>query len=188
MKIKNYKGFSLIELIVVMFILATVGTIAVGIFSGTLRGSNKGNSINEVRQNGNYILSQMSKMIAYSKTFEGVSQDNISYSTACSVSATSYKFLKITSFDGGESVFSCNGPSDTPSDTIASGSSSLATRDSLIDTTKMKVTACEIHCVRTSDSLTPTIEILFTLSTQNGGGFVENNSSVSFETTIHPRN
>ena len=193
---KNKTGFTLIELLVVMFILVTVGVIVTGIFAGTLRGGNKGSNINDIRQNGNYVISQMSKMIAYTKAFEGVCDpetadctDPNSFITFCPPLSTDYKYLKIKSFDGGETIFSCNGDSDTPPNTIASRSAAAlpAAADSLIDISKMKTTVCGFRCVSSSESVSPTIDVVFTLSSLNGT-LVENNSTIDFETSIKPRN
>ena len=175
--INKIKGFTLIELLVVMFILVSVGAIATGIFAGVLRGSNKGNNVNDIRQNGNYVISQMTKMIAYAQSFEGVSQDGFNFSTACSTPSPDYSFIKIKSFDDGETVFSC----DNANSKIASGSADL------IDTTKMKTTVCVFRCSRSSVSVSPTIDILFTLTSLNNT-LAENNSTISFETSIKPRN
>ena len=180
-KLKNNKGFTLIELLVVMLVLVTIGTIVTGTFMSALRGGNKGNNINDIRQNGNFIIAQMSKMIAYAQEFEGVSSTDTadaSFSTTCSDPTTVYKYIKIKSFDGGETIFSC----DVGNKTIASGSSSL------IDTTKMNITSCVFLCLRSSTVISPTLDISFTLQSANMGNNPENNTAITFETGIKPRN
>jgi prepilin-type N-terminal cleavage/methylation domain-containing protein len=194
--LKINKGFTLIELLIVMFILITVGVIASDTFVGALRSGNKTNNINDLRQNGNYIIAQMSKMISYSQSFEGVCKasddcsDPGNFSLVCADPSAVYKYIKIKSFDGGETIFSCNGNSDTPPNTIASRSASLApqAQDTLIDTTKMKTTSCIFRCFRSSKTVSPTIGVSFTLASANMGSLAENNSSIVFETSIKPRN
>jgi prepilin-type N-terminal cleavage/methylation domain-containing protein len=178
-KLKLVSGFTLIELLIVMFILGIVGTVAVSILATTLRGGNKSTNINDVRQNGNYIINQMGKMIAYSQEFKGVSPDNssdASYVTDCTNPATVYKYIKILSFDGGETIFSCTG------NTIASNGASL------INTAQMTIptASCNFYCARSSKVVSPTINVVFTL--QLTGNFVENQSTISFETSVTPRN
>ena len=174
---KYISGFTLVELLIVMFILGIVGTIAVSIFATTLRGGNKSTSINEVRQSGNYIINQMGKMIAYSQEFEGVSADNLSYSTDCANPASAYSYIKIKSFDDGETIFSCAG------NTIASNGASL------INPLKMTIPTakCNFYCARSSKVVSPTINVLFTLQLV-GSSLAENQSTISFETSITPRN
>jgi prepilin-type N-terminal cleavage/methylation domain-containing protein len=174
-KFLNYSlGYTLVELLVVLFILGTVGTIALSIFVTTLRGSNKSTSVNDIRQNGNYILSQMSKMIAYSQEFEGVSKDGSTYDKSCTISSSGNIYIKIKSFDGGETIFTY------ANNTIASNDASF------IDTGKMTVTSFNMTCTGLSSSVNPTIDISFTL--KSAGSLAENNSSILFETSITPRN
>ena len=187
-KIKNcQKGYTLVELLAVIIILITVGTIITSILVTSLRGGNKSNTTNDVRQNGNYIITQMSKMILYAKSFDGVSRDNSvgSYISDCIViqppppalplAPVPYKYIKISSFDGGQTIFSCaNG-------TISSGSAALLSSN-------FSVTSCNFYCTQTNLLSVPTININFTLSKANAGFFVENQTIIPFETSITPRN
>ena len=95
--IKN-NGFTLVELLVVIFILAIVGTVAFGIITGTLRGANKTGSINNIRQNGNYVIGQMTKMISYLE-FEGVSTDGTNFDKTCITPITNGVEVKMQTFD-----------------------------------------------------------------------------------------
>lgn len=185
----NDKGYTLIELLAVIIILVTVGTIITSILVTSLRGGNKSNTTNDVRQNGNYVITQMSKMILYAKSFDGVSTDGSNYVTDCIVNQPPaptptlapvvYKYIKILSFDGGQTTFSCaNG-------TIASGSA--AGNFSLLSSS-FSVTSCSFLCTQTNLLSAPTININFTLEKANAGFFVENQTTIPFETSITPRN
>lgn len=57
------RGFTLVEILVVMAIMAIVGTIMVGIFSNTLRGSSKSQILAAIKQNGQAVLDNMDKVI-----------------------------------------------------------------------------------------------------------------------------
>ena len=59
MKKINNKGYTIVELLAVVIIMMTTGTIILSILIVSLRGGNKGNTINEIRQSGNYIISQL---------------------------------------------------------------------------------------------------------------------------------
>lgn len=61
MKIKN--GFTIAEILVVIAIVAIVGTIMVAIFISTLRGSNKSQILAAIKQNGQAVLENMDKNI-----------------------------------------------------------------------------------------------------------------------------
>lgn len=198
-------GYTLVELLAVIVIMVVVGSIVATIIVNSLRGTSKTNVLNSVRQNGNYTILQMSKMIAYAQYFNGVSTDGTTYTTNCTgLSATPspspspsstplptptptptpYKSIKITSFDGGITVFSCNGSADTPPNTIASNSASL------IDTSAVSLVAnsCYFTCTQNGFGLPPTIGINFTLSQAKTSGFAEQNASIPFVTSITMRN
>lgn len=188
-KVKNSQsGYTLIELLAVIIILVTVGGLITSILVTSLRGGNKSNTTNEVRENGNYIISQMSKMITFAKSFDGVSTDGTpnSYVANCIVTQpppptpapapVSYQYIKITSFDGGQTVFSCNGSA------IASNGASL------INVSNLSVSACSFLCTQTNLLSSPTIDINFTLSKAAAGLFVENQSKIIFQTSVTPRN
>ncbi len=57
------RGFTLVEILVVMAIMAIIGTIMVAIFTNTLRGSNKSQILAVIKQNGQAVLENMDKTI-----------------------------------------------------------------------------------------------------------------------------
>jgi prepilin-type N-terminal cleavage/methylation domain-containing protein len=174
-KIQNTSnGYTLIELLITIAMLATIGTIMVSILFSTFRSSNKSQAISELRENGNYAISQMSKSIGFAKSFNGV-KVNLSgtYTSTCPVSGSPhYQYLKITGFDNGTTEFSCS------AGIIASNSSSL------IDTTSISVTNCYFTCSQPDASAPPTVDINFTLNKILGGSLSENAGSVPFQTSV----
>lgn len=183
------KGYTLVELLAVIVVLVVVGAITTSIIVSTLRGSNRSRAVNNVRQNGDFVLSQMSKMIAYSKVFDGISTDGTNYVTDCTSQSTSpltptpiptqYSYLKISSFDGGSTVFFCGGSPDT----IASNGASM------VDNSSINVASCYFICTQTTLLTPPTIDIYLTLSEINSGSlFAENNVTIPFVTSVTPRN
>ncbi|MCL5434898.1 MAG: type II secretion system GspH family protein [Patescibacteria group bacterium] len=186
-KIKNSgRGYTLVELLAVMSIVIVVGVIAAGILTSSLRGGSKSNVLDNVRQNGNFAITQISKMISYSQNFNGISTDGTFYRTNCtqiippSPSPTPtpvvYKFIKITSFDGGQTIFSCN------NSTIASNGASL------IDTSSVSVVLCSFSCTQDNFGQAPTIGINLTLSKNNPNNFAEKGAIVPFQTSVTIRN
>lgn len=181
MKIKfNNKGYTLIELLAVILVMIAVGTVIMSILVAALRGGNKSQTTNEVRESGNYVISQMSKMITFAKNLDGLSTDGVSYDTSCVLSGSPaptpvpYQYIKITSFDGGITTFSCSGGK------ISSGSSSMTSPN-------LTVTNCTFICSQPNASIPPTIDISFTLN-ENKGSFTEKQASIPFETSITIRN
>lgn len=187
--IKYQKGYTLIELLAVMVVFVVIGGIVLAIIFSTLRATNKANTLAYLRQNGNYAISQMVKMIRDAEKFEGVKiNSGDSYRLSCQTQ--DYHFLKITSFDGGTTEFTClpiNLPS-LPNGQISSTSALLALPALLIDTSMISVTTCSFTCSHTSASDSPIIGISFSLSQGSDSPFVEKKASIDFETSVTMRN
>lgn len=187
----NNRGYTLIELLVVMVIMMVIGGIIAAILVSTLRGTNKNNTIDDIRLNGNSVITQVSKMIEFSQSFVGVnnSGDSVPYSSNCVLSSPApsplpqYKYLRIISFDNAATTFSCSGSPLT----IASNSASL------LDTNKVSVSAdptslCYFTCVQSGATDTPTIGINFTLFQKSSSLFFEKIYSIPFQTSVKIRN
>lgn len=66
--IKKNLGFTLIELLVVVAIMAIIAGISSDLFVSILKGANKANVMNEIKQNGNYVLEIMERNIRNAKS------------------------------------------------------------------------------------------------------------------------
>ena len=55
LKYLNISGFTLIESLISIALLAVISTIAINIFSSAVQSYNKANILNELQQNGNYV-------------------------------------------------------------------------------------------------------------------------------------
>ncbi len=62
-KSKIFSGFSLIEMLVVIFVFSILGIVATQIIAMSLRGSQKSESIGEVRANVEYTVSTMERLL-----------------------------------------------------------------------------------------------------------------------------
>lgn len=62
-KKNKQKGFTLVELLVVISIMVVLGVIFTNILIDTLRGKNKVNAVNQVKQNGQVVLDKLSNEI-----------------------------------------------------------------------------------------------------------------------------
>ena len=92
MNIKK-SGFTLVELLVVMGVMALFGTLIVTIFSRTLKGSNKSQIIGVIKQNGQAILETMDKTIRDSDKVVCWSQDKKTLMIVKNGIYTRYRFI-----------------------------------------------------------------------------------------------
>lgn len=193
--IKQYqKGFTLIEVLVIMSIMGVVGTVIASIFTISLRTSRKATYITTVRQNGNYAIAQMTRQIRYAQSFDGledpVGSNTYAVDTTCVGATTIRKKLKVTNFDGGSTIFTCNEATDTIASTSATFGSTPV--NLLVGTTNSPVNLqnCNLSCTRPSIDSPPIVTISFELSDNaSGDTFVEGKvSKILFQTSVTPRN
>ncbi len=206
MRLQNQKpnGYTLIELLAVMVVLIVVGAVVGQILFSVLRGTNKANTLSDVNQNGNYAISQISKMIRSAQFFDGVTilvgnPAVPTLETNCTTSITNASSVEITSFDGGTTTFSCP-PSPTPTPpyvpTISSSSALLTNASSLLDTSSVEIdtsspNACYFTCSQDSFSGSTRIGIHFALKQFSNAGVIpaeEKTASVIFQTSVVLRN
>lgn len=121
------KGFSLIELLVVISIFAVVGMLTTSIVAITLKTSKKSDSLVRVRENANYALAVIERQIR--------NAENISVCNGVSSPSLAY-----TSIEGVLGTFTCVTPG--VAGYIASGSARLTTDD-------ISVTSCSFICSQT---------------------------------------
>ena len=194
MKKKIFKnGYTLIELLAVMIVLIVIGTIISSILTSVLRAGSKSLATETVGRNGDFAITQMSKMITYAKKFEGVSQDNTTFTTDCTGnSQIQYKYLKIKSFDLGETTFACgdsqwsNAPYSYANPTLASESASSTTPTILVDPTMDA--SCYFNCSQENLSSPIKIDIFLDIKAKAQTVFSEDQAEVPFETSIIIRN
>ncbi len=158
------KGFTLIEMVVAIGILGTVGMVASLIFFSTLRGVAKTDITREVKQNGDYAITVMERMIRNAA--------GIDSSTVCN--GTSLSSLKIQNTDGNSTTFSL------VSGQIASGSGIFLTNP------KVSVTNLVFTCSRAVGK-PDVINISFNAAQAGSAGGPEGLSSMNFQTTVSLR-
>lgn len=191
---RDKHGFTLIELLVVIAVIGVVIILAGVILVSSLRGTSKANTTTVVRQNGNYAISQMAKMIRSAKRLEGVSLDRSTYFPNCVLPTAGpttptpaprrYKSIKITSFDEGQTIFACQPVDGTTPANISSNSALL------LDTTTVSLdySSCYFACTQDNVFLAPTAGIYFNLSKGSTTSFFEQTTSIPFQTTVLMRN
>jgi prepilin-type N-terminal cleavage/methylation domain-containing protein len=170
--ISNFqKGFSLVEILATISLMAVMGSIIVGLIVFTIGGSKKSDTIEIVRKNGDIALSQMVKTIRYA--------NNLSLPAACTPPVSASSISVTSSLDYSQTTLSCPQAAVT---TITSNSASL------IDTNAIIVNSCSFTCTQTTPNTPPTINIQFTLSSKSSNSFIENNATIPFQSSVTMRN
>jgi len=206
-QISNFqKGFTLIELLVVIMVLTTVGLVVGNIISVSLRGANKVNTLTSVKQNGNYTMYQIGKVLRYAKSLDEV-DGNKNYN--CIVESVGnltptptpaiHASIKVTLLDDTQTIFSCDSIQKTITTTTLPASTT-PTPYSLLDTSVQiaptsqptpgytPVSTCYFTCYQKNPLDPPRINFSFSLSQVNTSAFFENKATVPFETSITLRN
>ncbi|HSW96774.1 MAG TPA: type II secretion system protein [Candidatus Saccharimonadales bacterium] len=166
---KNQKGFTLLELLVVISIISVVGIVVGGILTSTLRGSSKVNTVSNVKQNGDYALAQMSRVIRSASNLDLL---------PCGNPSTAVQTLTATQLDNTQTVFDCSGTTITANGT------------SLLDTSVVQLvpSSCMLICTQQSSADIPVVQIKFSLMQKSSSTFSEQTANIPFQTSILLRN
>jgi len=168
MEMKKEKGFTLVEILAAVGILGIIAVIGSGMFFSILRGSTKTKTLQLVKQNGDYAISVMERMIRNARALISPTSDG------------QVNSITIQNPDGGTTTFSCEG---VPA-TISSNSASLLSSE-------VKVSSdCNIFEVTVGQAgIKPgAIKINFSLSQSRATARPEEQASVNFQTTVSLRN
>lgn len=167
------KGFTLVELLVVIGVFSITGTIVVLILFATIRASKKTSIQIILKQNGNAAISQITKNVRYAKSMEYPSDCNPPFGFGSS-------FITVRSISNNALItFSCDGGA---SPTIASNGASL------VDTSTVEVSSCSFYCSQASENDPPVINFGFSLSAKNSSGAIESAGIIPFRTSVIMRN
>lgn len=162
------KGWTLIEILVVIGILGVIAIIATNLFFSILRGSTKTRVLTEVKQNGNYAINVMERMI------RNAEKDSLRYD------AGEGKWIEIKNPDGGTTLFTCP---DSNNMIASNGASLTSNKVRVEDCTSTFTVAPGVEDVRP-----PAVTIDFTLMQAGTTTRPEEQASVNFKTTVILRN
>ena len=166
------KGFTLIEILVVVGILGIIAVVASNVFFTTLRSSGKTKVLTIVKENGDYALSVMERLIRDSQ--EVVTNSDGQYCI------NGMNKIKVKRIDGTEIEFACE-EEGTVNGRIASNSARLTSNE-------VKVNSCSFDCEAKGQFYPKTVIINFTLSQSTVTTRPEEQASVNFQTTVSVRN
>lgn len=167
-------GFTLLELLVSIAVVAVIGSTLSIILVNSLRGANKANVVTSVRQNGNNAVLQLAKNIREAS--------DVTYPVLpCPSSPQPFDHITIKTLAATSQTYTCN-----------SGSPVNITGPSgpLLDTNAVSLTSCNFYCSQVDPSQNPVIKIDFTLTDSNGTSkLVERSSAkINFQTSVVMRN
>lgn len=158
--VKRQTGFTLIELLVAIGIMVTVGALASGLFFTILKQSSKTNILTEVKQNGDYAISVMERMIRNAAGVE----------SSCPGSGNS---LIIRNPDGETTQFSLSG-------------TQIASTGGMLTGNKVSASNLSFTCTRTLGK-PDIVSISFTLSQPGTPTRPEERALMDFQTTVSLR-
>ncbi|MDE2026451.1 MAG: type II secretion system protein [Patescibacteria group bacterium] len=177
-------GFTLIELLAVIIVFSLVSGIGTVILVTSLRTSTKTDTLTNVKQNGNFVISQMSKII---RDATDVSSPTCTISANNLTPIPTITSISVTSSSGSIATFSC----DSTNNTILYSTSDSPTPQPFMDTSVVSTTSCGFTCSQTSETDYPVVGISFSLVSAKPTGIVENvasNNPIVFSTNITLRN
>lgn len=94
-------GFTLAEVLVVIAVMAVIGTFLLAIFSSTLRGSNKSQILSSIKQNGQAVLEKIDKEVRRADNIICVSNDGSTLVIFKSKIYTRFRFIPPASSSNG---------------------------------------------------------------------------------------
>lgn len=96
-KSSSVSGFTLLEILVAMSVASVVGVLIIQVFFTTTRTNTKTELLKDVKQNGQYAMAIMERMIRNARSVD----------TVCALSGTTVSSLTITNPDGNTTTFGC---------------------------------------------------------------------------------
>ena len=208
--LKSRNGYTLVELLAAIVVVVAISSVITNVITSSLRGANKVNIIENIRQTGNFILSQMTKDITYAQMFDGVNTGfnpvldavgpNPPHYTVCPalVPVPTPLFTEMTVKTAGGNIvkYECSGDSGAVPITVPIlrktvarvGATPEPTISLIGSSSPIVLKSCSLNC--NQDSGVPIIEVKFKIGPKNSPGLAENNdnSAVIFKTSITMRN
>jgi len=175
-------GFTLVEILVVVGILGIIAVVASTIFFTTIRSSSKTKTLTKVKENGDYALSVMERLIRDSEEVI-TNSDN----QTCQAGMNKIKLLRL---DGTTVEFACVNKG-TADGQIASNSARLTSSEIKVDSCSFDCScpAAYPNCIGEGTKFYPkTVTIKFTLSQVAATVRPEEQATVNFQTTVSTRN
>ncbi len=166
--LNSKRGFTLVEILVAISVMAIIMVMGSNMFFTILKGATKTRVLTEVKQNGNYAVSVMQRMIRNAKRVENQGSNHIT----------------IRNPDGEETTFRFY---FNPYFLIASESAGLTGSNARLTSENVKLISGTFSHTEGGESQPDKVVINFILS-RTEGARVEETASVDFKTTVILRN
>lgn len=176
-------GYTIAEVLGVIFVLVIISGVVVGIISSTLRGASKARVLASVSQNGQYATNIISNIISDSRNITQINGTDIDDCTQSPTTDTiptptpsgTKPSLTLSRIDGGKTIISCDSTG-----VIASNGAAL------INSNFVRVSNCVFSCSQlTLDPYSvPIVNFKFTLSPLSSA---DSNSSLNFDSSTSLR-
>jgi prepilin-type N-terminal cleavage/methylation domain-containing protein len=181
------RGFTLLETLITVTIIGGVGILIAQVFFTTTKVNTKTELLKEVKQNGQYGIDTMSRMIRSSTAIENID-------TSCSSTGSVQKTITIKNPDGFYTTLGCLYSDSATRIASASGSTINANSEYL---TSSNITlggdGCDdadmtlkFTCTSYPDQA-PSVVIQFSLSQKEASPDQFSRESTTFQTTVSPR-
>lgn len=165
-------GYTLVEMVIVIFLFSLIGSITSSIFFSILKTSSKAEMQKEVKQNGDYALGYMERTIR-----------NASSISPCQSNMTS---LSVANPDGTTTTFSCLNEDGAAKISSQSGTTtSPLTSKNVTLGTNCASSSLVFTC---NDQSPQSVSISFSLSQVSASAKAEDKAQISFQTTVGLRN
>lgn len=176
----NAKGFTLIELIVAVAIIAGLGTVLVQALFTTTRSSTKVDRLTEVKQGGEYALNVIERMIRNARSLTAV---------CTSDGTTPTSSAAITSPDGYETTFACawSGSVTRIASVSAFGTQYLTSSSVTLGGATCDADSLVFYCTSVAD-VAKSVKVTFQLSQKGTPVDQYEKASTTFQTNVSVRN
>jgi len=173
------KGFTLLEILVAMGVLAILGTVIAQVFFTTTRTNTKVEISKDVKQNGDFAMEVMSRIV----------RNAASVTTVCSDTGTATDTITVDNLDGGITTFECvlDGDITRIASTSAGRTDYLTSSSLTLGGTDCTGATLQFVCMSPVDGPT-TVAIAFTLAQKGTPVDQFEKASASFQTTVAIRN
>lgn len=162
------RGFTLVEILVATGLLVILAVVGSTLFFSLMRASTKTKTLELVKQEGNYALSVMERMVRNAKRVNRCAADS----------------LEIENPDGGETTFRfCSDPG-----LVASESGSLSCQQARLTSSKVEASGF-FDCTPPAEEVDPwVVGIEFNLEWSQESPRLEETTAINFQTTVTVRN
>lgn len=178
-----HSGFTLLEILISVGILATVAVLMTQVLFTTTHVNKKTELLNDIKQNGNFTLDVIGRMV----------RSAIDVETTCDTGPTATVAARIRSADGYETIFMCMSDGNVAriASVSATGAATYLTGGNVTLSTSGAASCSDsslsFSCPSAS-GVQSQLSITFTLGQPGIAGSTYENGSASFQSTVMLRN